>query len=64
MYKIEVIAKNADGATSTPAITFGFTQWPEAIEQLMDRTRTAAAAAILILFLILAVNTAKHYQKK
>jgi len=64
LYKVELIAKNAKGKTSTPALAFGSTQLPEAVENLIDTTKTVAAAVVLILLLILVINTVKHYKKK
>lgn len=64
VYKIDLVAKNAKGVASTPAITAGFTELPEATERFMDITKSIAVIVVLILLLILAINTKKHYKNK
>lgn len=64
LYKIELVAKSSNGLTSAPAVTFGFTQLPEALERFMDTTRTIAGLVVLVLLLILAINTSRHYKEK
>lgn len=64
LYKVELIAKNTKGKTSTPALAFGSTELPEALENLIDTTKTIAAAVVLLLLLVLVFNTVKHYKKK
>ena len=64
LYKVELIAKNAKDKTSTPALAFGSTQLPEAVENLIDTTKTIAAAVVLLLLVYLVINTVKHYKKK
>ena len=64
VYKVELIAKNAKDQTSSPAITYGYTQFPEEFENLIDTVRALAAVLVLILLLILAIRTKKHYLNK
>ena len=64
VYKVELIAKNAKGETSSPAITYGYTSVPEEIGVIMDSIKLLAAILVLILLLVLAFRTKKHYQKK
>lgn len=63
IYKIDLVAKNAAGISSTPAVTVGFTDLPEAIERLMDTTKMVAAIVVLLLLLALALKTKRHYKK-
>jgi hypothetical protein len=64
IYKVELIAKNDKGQTSSPAITYGYTQFPEEFENLINTVRALAAVLVLILLLILAIRTKKHYLNK
>lgn len=64
LYKVELIAKNDKGLTSSPATTYGFTLFPEEYENIINSVRSLAAILVLILLLVLAFRTKKHYQKK
>jgi len=47
MYKVELIAKNDKDKTSTPAITYGATEYPEEIASFFNRLTIVGCVLIL-----------------
>jgi hypothetical protein len=64
IYKVELIAKSDTDKTSTPAITFGSTDYPQIIQSIYNNTILVANIAVLIVLLLLLMRTISRKQKK
>ena len=65
MYKVELIAKNDRDKTSSPAVTFGVTEYPEEVAAFFDRLTIAGCILILGLlgYLVYRVNISRKAKK-
>jgi len=64
LYKVELIAKDSENKTSSPAYAFGITKLPESWVQIASTFNLAASLVIIVLIGYLAANTVKTMRKK
>ena len=64
LYKIELIAKDNEGKTSSPAYAFGITKLPEWWVQIASTFNLAASLVIIVLIGFLVASTIKTMKKK
>ncbi|HPL01491.1 MAG TPA: hypothetical protein PLE96_00900, partial [bacterium] len=64
LYKVELIAKDSEDKTSSPAYAFGVTKLPELWVQIANTFNLAASLVIVVLIGFLVASTVKTMRKK